>query len=101
MRYIVTLSFSMLFALACNRSQSPTKSNTQLVGYKVFQKNCSGCHGADGKSGGAKNLTTSTLDKTAIAQIITKGKGRMPAYEGSLSANDIDSIADYIMTLRP
>jgi cytochrome c6 len=101
MRYIVILSFSMLFVLACNRSQSPAKSNAQLVGYKAFQKNCSGCHGADGKSGGAKNLTTSTLDKTAIVQIVTKGKGRMPAYEGKLSTNDIDSIADYLMTLRP
>ena len=101
MRYIVILSFSMLFVLACNRSQSPAKSDTQLAGYKVFQKNCSGCHGADGKSGGAKNFTISMLDIAAMVQIVTKGKGRMPAYEGKLSTNDIDSIADYLMTLRP
>jgi cytochrome c6 len=87
-----------------------TLAFAQAPGEPVFKKNCVMCHGADGagktKMGqklGAADLTSSDiqgLSDEAMAQAIRSGNGKMPAFEKTLSAEEITSVVQYVRTLR-
>lgn len=81
-------------------------------GEPIYQRYCSGCHGADGR-GGAKNFMphvgalnkkghTELLDDGYISSIITEGgpaygkSGYMPSFKGTLSADDIADVIAYV-----
>jgi mono/diheme cytochrome c family protein len=82
----------------------------QSPGEPVFKKNCVMCHGADGtgktKMGqklGAADLSSNdiqALSDEAIAQTVRNGKGKMPAFEKTLSAEEITNVVQYVRTLR-
>jgi mono/diheme cytochrome c family protein len=75
-----------------------------------FKAKCAMCHGANG--GGdtvmGKNMKIRDLGAAEVqAQsdadlngIITKGKGKMPAYDGKLTGAQISDIVKYIRTLK-
>lgn len=68
-------------------------------GAALFTQNCAGCHVLTAaKSTGAvgPNLDTTTLDVAAIVTQIENGKGAMPGFSGTLSAEEIDAIAEYV-----
>lgn len=79
-------------------------------GETVFKKNCVMCHGADGagktKMGlklGAADLTSNdiqSLSDEALAQTVRNGKGKMPSFDKTLSADEIESVVKYVRTLR-
>ena len=74
-----------------------------LTGMKTFAANCAMCHGLDGKKlyRNAIDLSSSSLDPFLVTEIIHDGsKGKMPAFEGTLSDVEIDAVARYLMTLR-
>ncbi|MGB3296598.1 MAG: c-type cytochrome [Phormidesmis sp.] len=69
-----------------------------------FELNCAGCHARGGNIvRRGKNLKQKTLVRNgygevpAIAQIITQGKGAMPAYADRLTAEEIEAIARYVL----
>jgi mono/diheme cytochrome c family protein len=76
-------------------------------GGAIFQKQCSSCHGADGKGGGAAgtpDLTArarSGITQQTIIEVITKGKPgtEMQAFGGSLSAAEIREVAAFVQSL--
>jgi uncharacterized membrane protein SirB2 len=63
----------------------------------LYNSNCSLCHGADGKlgAGGAKDITSTTLDEGGIREIILKGKGMMAPVK--VTGSQADSIARYVV----
>ncbi|MBL7910731.1 MAG: cytochrome c [Bacteroidia bacterium] len=65
-------------------------------GKALYEANCNLCHGADGKLGmsGAKDLTASVMDIAAIKEIITHGKGAMPAAQ--VNEEQATAIAAYV-----
>jgi cytochrome c553 len=69
------------------------------AGKTVFAEQCSVCHGSDGHGGnGGPDLRTMPLAKTeegAIEQV-TNGGGGMPAFEGTLSEEEIANVAAYV-----
>lgn len=76
----------------------------------VFKAKCSVCHAADGsgssamgKQLGAKDLRSDEVQKQTDAQLnntITNGKGgKMPAYKGKLTDDQIKGLVTYIRTL--
>ena len=77
----------------------------------LFKTKCAACHGADGsgnttigKSMGAKDLASAEVQKQTDAQltdIISNGTagGKMPAYKGKLTDDDIKGLVAYIRTL--
>lgn len=67
-------------------------------GKALYEANCNICHGADGKLGmaGAKDLSASALDVTAMKEIILHGKGAMPA--STLNEEQAQAVADYVNT---
>src|SRR3954454_1796360 len=70
----------------------------------TYKQKCSMCHGADGKGGkmGTRDFASPEVKAETDAQltdIITKGKGKMPAYGGKLKDTEIKDLVTYIRGL--
>ena len=75
-------------------------------GKEIFTANCSTCHSggknimAPGKSLSKEDLETNKVNSAAaIIELITSGKGSMPAFGklGVISAPNIENVAAYIL----
>ena len=71
----------------------------------LYKAKCAGCHGADGSKSamGSKPLNDAEVQKMSaadLAAVITNGKGKMPAYKGKLTDEQITGLADYVKTLK-
>ena len=71
-------------------------------GQALFQKNCARCHGKDGRLGvnGAHDLTKSNLNSFGRTYLVTNGLGKMPAFQKTLTAAQIEQVVAYSLTLR-
>jgi mono/diheme cytochrome c family protein len=88
---------------------SPVVSSAQSGG-DLFKAKCAMCHGADGsgntamgKNFGLKDLGSADVQGKSDADlttIVTKGKGKMPAYDGKLTKDQITDVVKYIRTLK-
>ena len=70
------------------------------IGPTLYQANCQGCHGAAGEGGAGPALagdTKITEDPAYVYNIIHKGKGGMPAFEGVLQENEIYAVANFVL----
>ena len=74
----------------------------------TYKAKCAMCHGPDGKGSamgtkmGAHDFTSDEVQKQTDAQlteIISKGKGKMPAYDGKLKDTEIKDLVAYIRGL--
>jgi len=84
----------------------PAGVRTQSDAAKVFKTNCSLCHGPDGsgdtptgKALKAKDLRSDEVQKQSdaeLAAIISKGRGKMPAFGAKFSPDVINSLVAYI-----
>lgn len=73
--------------------------NAGLTGYK---NSCIACHGEQGANGhNGPNLQNSAVaeSKEDVIDRITNGKGTMPSFKDTLSAEEIDAIAEYVATV--
>lgn len=75
-------------------------------GAGVYKTKCIFCHGADGGKKipalGVKQLNTPAVKKLGLKgvdQIVTNGKGHMPAWSGKLSKAEIAAVSKYVLTL--
>jgi mono/diheme cytochrome c family protein len=76
---------------------------------KLYQTSCALCHGADGsgdtapgKAFHAKDLRSDEVQKQTDAQlteVITKGRGKMPAFGGKIKPDDMAKLVAYIREL--
>jgi mono/diheme cytochrome c family protein len=79
---------------------SETEGGDASQGTVVFSENCSTCHGATGEGGnGGPDLLTMPLAKTEAGAIeqVTNGGGGMPAFKGTLSEEEIENVAAYVV----
>ncbi len=106
MRILLRTSVAMLaFAMTFS-----TWSAAQNAGADLFKSKCAMCHGADGKGETAmgkklalRDLGSADVQKQSDAELagfITKGKNKMPAYDGKLSAEQIGDLVKFIRTLK-
>jgi len=83
---------------------SPAKADVASA-EATFKAKCAACHGADGK--GKEMMKTRDLGSADVQKqtdadlttIITKGKGKMPAY-GSLTPDQVKDLVTYIRSLK-
>ena len=80
---------------------SPAVAQDAAATYKA---KCAMCHGADGKGGkmGTRDFASAEVKGETDAQlteIITKGKGKMPSYDGKLKDTEIKDLVTYIRGL--
>lgn len=102
---LLSLAFLSLLVSFYGCSGDNAKSGAEkpvATGASTFKKYCTACHGADGKMGlnGAANLSQSTLTKDEVAQVVTNGRKLMAPYKSILSPDEINDVADYVLTLR-
>lgn len=76
-------------------------------GAAVYKSKCMGCHGADGAKQipalGVKQLNTPEVKKmgeAGVGSVVEKGRGKMPAFGGKLSPDEINAVATYVLTLK-
>lgn len=80
---------------------SPALAEDSAATYKA---KCAMCHGPDGKGGkmGTRDFASPEVKAETDAQlteIISKGKGKMPAYGGKLSDDDIKGLVAHVRSL--
>ena len=76
----------------------------------TFKAKCAMCHGADasgntamGKKFNIPDLRapeTQKKSKAELATVIAKGKNKMPAFEGKVSADEVGELATYVRQLK-
>ena len=71
----------------------------------TFKAKCAMCHGPDGKGGkmGTRDFASAEVKAETDAQltdIITKGKGKMPAYGGKLTDADIKALVGQVRSFQ-
>jgi cytochrome c6 len=76
----------------------------------LYKAKCQSCHGPDGKGDTAvgKKLGVRDFNSPAVAKqsdeelfdITKKGKGKMPAYDGKLTDDQIKGLIKYIRGLK-
>jgi quinoprotein glucose dehydrogenase len=92
-----------------DRGETTELSNqTNLVaGKRLYQENCSGCHGAD-RMGGQTNRSLAAypslagleMDETSFKSLIFTGKGTMPPFT-HLTEGQRTAIASFVLDLKP
>lgn len=76
-----------------------TNVSTELSGAELYTQRCAACHGNAGQGGSGPALAGNNIsgDVQRVTQIITNGKGLMPAFEFTLSEKEIAAIANYVV----
>jgi mono/diheme cytochrome c family protein len=84
--------------------------NAKNPGKSIFQQNCVLCHGEDGTGKtppgmalGAHDLTSREVGKKSdaeLAQTISQGRNKMPAFSNKLDDSQIHELILYIRTLE-
>lgn len=91
------LPAALLLALPTLALAGPPES-----GQKLFAFYCARCHGKDGRLGlnGAHDLTKSNLNTMGRTYLVTSGMGKMPAFSKELTADEIQRVVAYSLTLK-
>jgi cytochrome c6 len=86
---------------------SPARA--QETGESLFKAKCAMCHGPDGAGKTTMGQTlkipdlhsedVQKLGDAELTQIVTKGKNKMPAYEGKLSKEQIAQLVGFVRDL--
>lgn len=85
----------------------PSAAFAQSAAADLFKAKCAMCHGPDGAKSmpgmGVKPINTPEVAKMSdadLATAISNGKGKMPAFKGKLTDDQIKSLAAYVKTLK-
>ena len=106
---------AMLGVAAWLLGSGPALCGDPQRGEPLYQRYCTGCHGADGRGGGKNFMPhvgaltrkgyTEKLEDTYLAAIIAEGgepfgkSAYMPAWKSTLSGEDIADVIAFIRTL--
>ena len=95
----------LLIMAGCGAESEDTGTATAdpiAHGKEIYGDYCKLCHGADGRLGlnNASNLAQSQLNKGELIDVITNGRNAMQPYKNILSKQEINNVAEYILTLR-
>jgi mono/diheme cytochrome c family protein len=93
--------------LCCLALLTATKAQPDPA--KIFKTNCTLCHGADGsgdnptgKAFHAKDLRSAEVQKQTdaeLAEVITKGRGKMPAFGAKIKPDVVTKLVAYLREL--
>jgi cytochrome c6 len=100
MKNITLCLFALLVLLAACSKKGVATKEPHIKVEALFADNCARCHGADGKTGRAPDLSRCTLDTGGLVNIISKGEGHMPAFGDKLNSKEIEAMSNFVMALR-
>ncbi len=83
----------------------PSALRAQSDADKIYKINCVLCHsaGPTGKAMHAKDLRSDEVQKQSdavLSEVITKGRGKMPAFGAKIKPDDVTKLVAYIRALR-
>src|SRR3954465_13295283 len=110
---LLALAAASLLSVACDPPGKPPAEEPQAINREtildfrvLYESNCAGCHGTDGKSGAARTLNQplylAILPEDTLRQIIRNGRPgpAMPAWArsqgGPLTDQQVDALVDGI-----
>lgn len=106
---LVTRSFRGAFWIAPALFLFSVPARAQGDSASLYKAKCAVCHGPDGKGGTSmgkalkvRDLSSDDVQKQTDAQlteIVANGKGKMPAYKGKLTDDQIKDLVAYIREL--
>ena len=101
---LISLRMALVTLLVCGAIAVCSSSAAAQDAAATYKAKCAMCHGPDGKGGkmGTRDFASAEVKAETDAQltdIITKGKGKMPSYDGKLKAEDIKGLVAYIRSL--
>ncbi|MBL9039817.1 MAG: cytochrome c [Archangium sp.] len=89
--------------MACAAAPLPREQLTEpgalmFNGYVRADVDCYRCHGGDGTTGRAPNLSRAVprMSDQAVADIIRNGEDQMPAFGNKLSADDLEQLVAWL-----
>jgi cytochrome c oxidase cbb3-type subunit 3 len=104
---LLPLGFSLVLSVGCGRPKGEALMADQVMDFhELFETNCAGCHGSQGKQGPGPRLNDplylAVADRGSIRNVIEQGRPGTPmpamatSYGGTLSEKQVDSIVDGI-----
>jgi len=100
---VLILSAYGLAEASHKKMMSPVKEpESNLDGKLIYQNQCLKCHGEDGRAGKANSadLSLSALSDQDVISVLTNGKGQMPSFHEYLNDPQLNSLTQYLKTLR-
>lgn len=112
---LIIIVFGMLMLTISTKSNLAEAAMSPLIppppgdGASVYAMSCARCHGADGRAQTAKGKQTGAVDLTSDewepddvrdTRIISKGKGKMPAFKRTLKPDEVNSVVAYIRRFK-
>ena len=101
--YFLLTLVGMLCCLAVPSAEAQSDAD------KIYKTNCVLCHSADGSGGSptgkamhAKDLRSDEVQKqsdAALSEVITKGRGKMPAFGAKIKPDDVTKLVAYVRAL--
>ncbi len=96
---LITVSFGISEVYSNRKGERKEIIKNELVqndGKSLYESNCASCHGSNGKLclAGAKDLTATLLDLSAINKIILEGRGLMSAV--NVNREQANKIAEFV-----
>ena len=101
---VVLVGAAVFFVLLFANEPGSGSSAPAAPGASLFAASCASCHGSDGGGGIGPQLSdgkvaTAFPDAAGEISVVTNGRGGMPAFGKSLSANEISLVVEYTRTL--
>jgi cytochrome c6 len=106
MRLFICSTIAALLTISISGPPNKEDSGKEA---EVFQEQCIGCHGPDGraqtemgKKMGAADLTSAAVQQqsdSSLLKTVKDGKEKMPAFESKLSGDEIHAVIAYIREL--
>jgi mono/diheme cytochrome c family protein len=97
------------FSFLCLSTVCGGQSAPADAGAATFKSKCAMCHGPDGSGKTAmgeklkirdlRSPDVQSQDDSVLTQVVTKGKEKMPSYDGKLTKEQIDEVVAYIREL--
>ncbi len=96
---MVVSLIGLTLVIACGGKQPVSSA---IDGATIYKTRCILCHGSDGKLGlnGAKDISASILSVEQRVELIKTGKNTMTPFEGILTPEEMQAVANYSMTLK-
>lgn len=75
-------------------------------GAELYKTKCASCHGPDGKGSamgkkmGSPELGGSKMSAAEVAKVVEEGKGKMMAFKGKLTPEQVKAVSAYVKTLK-
>jgi mono/diheme cytochrome c family protein len=97
---VLTAAFALPLVACGGDSDAGGGGGEENLGQQVYGDNCARCHGPDGEGGVGPQLGDGAVkenypDIEDQLTVIREGRNGMPSWEGELSPEEIEAVANY------